>query len=140
MDMSQMTHYMGLLADNQAWNLLIFMAVPVILAESLVATEFVVVFRRQTSGPLRLWNKYLGIAAGVYFTGIFLYLVTQVVPSIVWNTWVDFVAVWSYLLGVVPLGAIALMELGLLFRHRSDMDKLRQKPTCTRCMSAFAIA
>ena len=31
------THYMELLATNQPWNLLIFMAIPVILAETLTA-------------------------------------------------------------------------------------------------------
>jgi hypothetical protein len=36
------THYMGLLAANQPWNLLLFMAVPVILAETIAVTELVV--------------------------------------------------------------------------------------------------
>ena len=27
-----MTHYMQLLADNQPWNLMIFMAIPIVLA------------------------------------------------------------------------------------------------------------
>ena len=34
-----MTHYMQLLADNQPWNLLIFMAIPIVLAETLAITE-----------------------------------------------------------------------------------------------------
>ncbi len=125
MDMSQMTHYMGLLADNQPWNLIIYMVVPVVLAESLVATEFIIVFNRMTTGALRTLNKYLGITAGIYFTGIFLNLLFTAIPSITWNTWVDVVAVWSYLLGVVPLGAIALMELGLLHRGKSEQEKMR---------------
>ena len=35
-DMSgmSMTQYMGLLAVNQPWNLLLFMAIPVVLAEN----------------------------------------------------------------------------------------------------------
>ena len=35
-----MTNYMDLLAANQPWNLILFMVIPVVLAESLVATEF----------------------------------------------------------------------------------------------------
>lgn len=35
-----MTNYMDLLAANQPWNLLLFMVIPVGLAEALVATEF----------------------------------------------------------------------------------------------------
>ena len=34
-----MTHYMGLVSINQPWNLLLFMAVPVILAETLAITD-----------------------------------------------------------------------------------------------------
>ena len=35
-----MTNYMDLLAQNQPWNLILFMVVPVVLAESLVAMVF----------------------------------------------------------------------------------------------------
>ncbi len=124
MDMSQMTHYMGLIADNQPWNLLIFMAIPVIMAETLVATEFFVVFGRLTAGSLRTFNKYLGIVLGLYFAGIIVKMLT-IVPGIEWNTWVDVVAVWAYILGGVPLVGVALMEMGLLFRGRSESDKMR---------------
>jgi hypothetical protein len=30
-----MTHYMELLAANQPWNLIIFMAIPIVLAETI---------------------------------------------------------------------------------------------------------
>lgn len=124
MDMSQMTHYMGLIADNQPWNLIIFMAIPVIMAETLVATEFFVVFGRLTAGSLRTFNKYLGVVLGLYFAGIIVKMLT-IIPGIEWNTWVDVVAVWSYVLGGLPLVGVALMELGLIFRRRSDSDKMR---------------
>ncbi|MDI3279801.1 MAG: cytochrome oxidase biogenesis protein Surf12C [Bacillota bacterium] len=121
-----MTHYMELLATNQPWNLLYYMVVPVALAESLVATEFFIVFRRQTKGALRAVNKVLGIAAGVYFTfAVFLRLLFTAIPGIEWRTWVDFVAVWSYLLGVVPLAGIALLELGVIARGKNDEEKMK---------------
>ena len=34
-----MTHYMELLAENQPWNLLLFMAIPIVLAETIAITE-----------------------------------------------------------------------------------------------------
>jgi hypothetical protein len=34
-----MTHYMELLAVNQPWNLILFMAIPVTLAETIAITE-----------------------------------------------------------------------------------------------------
>ena len=43
-----MTHYMELLATNQPWNLILFMAIPVILAETVAITELFLLLSRQT--------------------------------------------------------------------------------------------
>ena len=42
-----------------------------------------------------------------------------------WRTVVDFIAVWSYLLGVVPLGGMALLEMGLIGKGKSDQEKMK---------------
>lgn len=120
-----MTHYMELLATNQPWNLIIFMALPVIMAETLVATEFFIVYRQLFSGALRSVNKVVGIILGFYFLGIFLYLMFSVVPTVEWRGWVDVVAVGFYLSGVVPLFGIALLEMGLLGGGKSDTEKMK---------------
>lgn len=123
--MANMTHYMELLVSNQPWNLIIFMAVPVILAEALVAIEFFIVYNREYEGPLRSISKVLGILFGVWFLGIFLKLSLAVVPSIEWRGWVDVVAVGFYLSGVIPAVGLALMELGIVGRNRSAADKMK---------------
>ncbi len=120
-----MTHYMELLATNQPWNLLIFMAIPVILAETLTATEFFVTFGRLYDGPLRQFNKIVGIALGFYFLGIFVYLTTQVVPHIVWRGYSDIIAVGFYLSGVIFLFGIALLELGGLGPNMEKDAKMK---------------
>ena len=124
-----MTHYMGLLADNQPWNLIIFMAIPVICAETLAISEFAILFTRNLDGALRKLNKAVGIFAGIYFTGIFIYLMkTAYIPLTVkgqWNTWIDVVAVTFYLLGIVPFLGMALLDLGLIFRNKTDEEKLK---------------
>lgn len=102
--MSSMTHYMELLATNQPWNLILFMAIPVVFAETLVATEFFVVYRHQVAGSLRTFNKWLGVIAGFYFLGIFVYLMTTAIPAIEWRGWVDVLAVGFYLSGASPDG------------------------------------
>ena len=66
--MNSMTHYMELLATNQPWHLILFMAIPVILAETLAITELVILFSRNLTGGIRAVNKIAGILAGVYFT------------------------------------------------------------------------
>jgi hypothetical protein len=70
----QMTHYMQLLADNQPWNLIMFMAIPVILAETIAVTELYILFTRQFTGWAKKLNSLAGILVGFYFVGIFFYL------------------------------------------------------------------
>jgi hypothetical protein len=74
-----MTHYMELLATNQPWNLLIFMAVPIVLAETIAVTELYVLYTRDYEGPVRSLNRDCSIAVGLYFTGVFLYLMVKAV-------------------------------------------------------------
>jgi hypothetical protein len=127
--MHEMTHYMELLATNQPWNLLIFMAVPVILAEYIAVTELAILFGRRTEGRLKRANSIASIVAGFYFTGVFLYLLfNAVIPITTQGAWrgpADVIAVSFYLLGVVPLGGMALLELGLIARNRIGLDRLR---------------
>src|SRR4051812_25751454 len=96
-----MTHYMSLLADNQPWNLIIFMALPVIMAETLTISEFFIIFNKTQRGGLRTLNKIVGIIDGFYFSGIFIYLLLNAVIPLTtshgWHTWVDVVAVGFYL-------------------------------------------
>jgi hypothetical protein len=120
-----MTHYMELLATNQPWNLIIFMAIPVILAETLTATEFFVIFNRLYDGTLRRFNKIVGIALGFYFLGIFVYLTTSVVPGITWRGYSDIIAVSSYLSGVIFLFGIALLELGIIAKNAEKQAKMK---------------
>lgn len=124
-----MTHYMELLATNQPWNLLIFMAVPVICAETLAITELIILFTRKLNGTARLINKLTGIFAGIYFLGIFIYLfINAVVPLTVSGDWrgpADVIAVGFYLAGIVPLFGITLLELGVIGRRREEQRKLK---------------
>ena len=124
-----MTHYMELLAANQPWNLLLFMAVPLILAETLAITELAVLFTRQTTGLTRTLNRWAGILAGGWFALIFLYLVPTVVFPLTlsggWRGALDVVAVGFYLFGIVPLGGVALLELGLIGKSRDERGKLK---------------
>ena len=69
-----MTHYMALLAENQPWNLILFMAIPVILAETVAITELFILFSRQYHGKIRQINRFASITGGIYFCGVFIYL------------------------------------------------------------------
>ncbi|WP_423799064.1 DUF6803 family protein [Neobacillus sp. SAB-20_R2A] len=124
-----MTHYMGLLADNQPWNLIIFMAIPVICAETIAVTELGILFSRKLDGSLKKINKAVSIFAGIYFTGIFLYLLMNAYIPLTangeWKGWIDVTAVTFYLLGVVPLLGMALLDLGIVFKNKNAVEKLK---------------
>lgn len=120
-----MTHYMELLATAMPYNLILYMVIPVGLAEAIVATEFFTVFLREKAGKWRVWNHYLSIALGFYFLGVFLNLFLTVVPTIQWRGPADMIAVGLYLTGVVPLFSIALLELGVIGKGRSQAEKLK---------------
>lgn len=121
-DPGPMTHYMGLLADNQPWNLILFMAVPVILAETLAITELVILY---TQGHAPSWVRRLsrgaGLIAGPWFLAITTYLLTNAVWPLTtgsgWNGPADIIAVAAYLTGVIPLVGITLLELGAIGRE-----------------------
>ena len=124
-----MTHYMSLLADNQPWNLIIFMAIPVICAEALTISEFYILFNKSKNGTLRAFNKYVVIFDGFYFTGIFIYLFTTAVIPLTqtggWHGAIDVLAVGFYLSGVLFLFPLALMELGILFKNKTSDEKMK---------------
>jgi len=123
-----MTHYMELLAANQPWNLILFMAIPVILAETVAITELYILFTRQLEGWVRSLNRLAGIVVGLYFLGVIGYLLTTAVVPITraneWRTVIDVVAVGAYLIGGLPLVLIALQDLGLLHRNLTPEQKL----------------
>lgn len=123
-----MTHYMELLATNQPWNLIIFMAIPVILAETVAITELHILFTRKLDGWVRDLNRIAGIVVGLYFIGIIVYLLANAVVPISrageWRTVIDVIAVGSYLIGGVPMVLIALQDLGVTGRGMSAEKRL----------------
>lgn len=123
-----MTHYMELLADNQPWNLILFMAIPVVLAETVAITELYILFTRKLDGWVRSLNRAAGVVVGLYFIGVIVHLLKNAVIPITqageWRTIIDVVAVGGYLVGGIPLVLIALQDLGLLHRDLPVEKKL----------------
>ena len=123
-----MTHYMELLSVNQPWNLLIFMAVPIVLAETIAVTELYILYTRDYKGPVRMLNRACSIVVGIYFTGIFLYLLKNAVWPLTagggWRGVADVIAVGFYLLGIVPLLGLTLVDLKVIGRARGDHARM----------------
>jgi len=136
-----MTHYMQLLADNQPWNLLIFMAIPIVLAETLAITELYILFTRKFDGFVYHLNRFSGTTVGLYFIGIIAYLMmTAVIPvtkNNEWRTIIDVIAVGSYLIGGLPLIWIALQEFGFVNKALDQMGKLKIHAICVALFLVF---
>lgn len=136
-----MTHYMQLLADNQPWNLLIFMAIPVVLAETLAITELYILFTRKFDGFGYHLNRFAGTTVGLYFIGIIAYLMTTAVVPITkggqWRTAIDVIAVASYLIGGLPLIWIALQEFGFVNKALDQIGKLKIHAICVALFLVF---
>ncbi len=128
MNMS-MTHYMELLVNNQPWNLILFMAIPVILAEFITIVELYVLYTRRLHSPWHRASRVAGTFAGVYFLGVFAYLMTNAVVPITaageWRGLSDMIAVGAYLLGVIPLAGIALIDSRLVLRTSTEDVRLK---------------
>lgn len=137
-----MTHYMELLASNQPWNLLIFMALPVVLAETVAITELYILYTRKFDTWVRQVNRIASILVGITFVGIIAYLMfTAVIPITsagAWRTWIDVVAVSTYLIGGVPMVLLALQELGLIHRADSEERRLARHATYVAVFLVFA--
>lgn len=124
----EMTHYMELLATNQPWNLILFMAIPVILAETVAITELVILYRGSRAGSVWQLSRFAWITGGIYFFFVCIYLlITAFIPLTMSGAWRgigDFIAVTSYLLGVIPLVWIALLDMNILARWKDEKSKL----------------
>jgi len=136
-----MTHYMELLAVNQPWNLIIFMAIPIILAETLAITELYLLFTRKFEGSVYYINRFAGITVGIYFVGIIYYIMINAIIPITqggeWRTAIDVIAVSSYVIAGLPLVWIALQELGLVNKSLGHEHKLKIHAVCVALFLVF---
>ena len=122
-----MTHYMELLSLDQPYNLILYMVIPMGLAELLVAMEFFTMYHMDSgkNTGFKAISKFVGIVLGVYFTALVIYFMAKIYPSIKWRGYADVIAIYSYLIGVIPLLGIALLELNLIYKNASQKAKLK---------------
>ena len=103
------------------------MVIPMGLAELLVAMEFFTMYHMDSgkNAGFKAVSKFVGIVLGVYFTALVIYFLAKIYPSIKWRGYADVIAIYSYLIGVIPLLGIALLELNLIYKNASEKAKLK---------------
>ncbi len=124
MDGMSMTHYMGLLSINQPWNLILFMAIPVILAETLAITELALLFSANPPTWVRSLSRWAGLIAGPVMILVLVHLLKNAVVPLTsgggWRGPADVLAVLAYLLAGLPLIGITMVEVGLVGSDARD--------------------
>ena len=134
------THYMDLLMQNSPWNLIVFMAIPVILAETIAITELFLLKSPGAHPKLSLVNRVAGILAGIAFVAIIIYFIPNVIIPLAstgeFRTWIDVVAIFSYILAGIPMILLALLNLKLLFRK---VDEQKRTTHAILLLAAFLV-
>jgi hypothetical protein len=125
---------MELPATNRPWNLIMFMAIPVILAEYIAVTELYVLFSRNVGSLWKKLNSVASVIVGFYFVGVFVYLLfNAVIPLTTSGGWrgpADVLAVGFYLSGVVPLFGLAMIELKGRLSEKGALQNLKAHASC----------
>lgn len=122
-----MTHYMELLSLHEPWFLILFMLVPMVLAETILASgAFSLLYKDSRSEKWDSLSHVCGLILGVFFIVATVYIVTSYVPTIQWLGPIDYISIWAYVLGVIPAVLILLQELGIIFKSSDSTAKIKK--------------
>ena len=122
-----MTHYMELLSLHEPWFLILFMLVPMVLAETILASgAFSLLYKDSRSEKWDSLSHVCGLILGVFFIVATVYIVTSYVPTIKWRGPIDYISIWAYVLGVIPAALILLQELGIIFKSSDSTAKIKK--------------
>ena len=87
-----MTHYMELLSLHEPWFLILFMLVPMVLAETILASgAFSLLYKDSRSEKWDSLSHVCGLILGVFFIVATVYIVTSYVPTIQWRGPIDYI-------------------------------------------------
>ena len=122
-----MTHYMELLSLHEPWFLILFMLVPMVLAETILASgAFSLLYKDSRSEKWDSLSHVCGLILGVFFIVATVYIVTSYVPTIQWRGPIDYISIWAYVLGVIPAVLILLQEVGIIFKSSDSTAKIKK--------------
>ena len=110
-----MTHYMELLSTTT--NLLIFMALPVVLAETAAITELMILHAKKANPTVKLINRLSCFLAAIVFILIDLYMIKEVVMPLTansgWYGLIDKIAVFFFILGGIVMIALGVFSMNI---------------------------
>lgn len=126
-----MTQYMSLLMANSPYNLIFFMVVPMVIAETIAITEIVLLFSSKPLLKVHSLNSICTFISGiVMLVLVFLFIKELVLPANeqnLWKGWIDYASALLFMVAVVPLVLMSLLQLNLIFRKANKRTKMAVK-------------
>ena len=118
---------MELLSLHEPWFLILFMLVPMVLAETILAAgAFSLLYKDNRSEKWDSLSHVCGLILGIFFIVATVFIVTSYVPTIQWRGPIDYISIWAYVLGVIPAVLILLQELGIIFKGLDATAKIKK--------------
>lgn len=115
-----MTQYMSLLMANSPYNLIFFMVVPMVIAETIAITEIVLLFSSKPLLKVHSLNSICTFISGiVMLVLVFLFIKELVLPANeqnLWKGWIDYASALLFMVAVIPLVLMSLLQVNLIFR------------------------
>ncbi|CCX90607.1 permease [Succinatimonas sp. CAG:777] len=126
-----MTQYMSLLMANSPYNLIFFMVVPMVIAETIAITEIVLLFSSKPLLKVHSLNSICTFISGIVMLVLgFLFIKELVLPANeqnLWKGWIDYASALLFMVAVVPLVLMSLLQINLIFRKASKRTKMAVK-------------
>lgn len=126
-----MTQYMSLLMANSPYNLIFFMVVPMVIAETIAITEIVLLFSSKPLLKVHSLNSICTFISGIVMLVLgFLFIKELVLPANeqnLWKGWIDYASALLFMVAVVPLVLMSLLQVNLIFRKVNKRTKMAVK-------------
>lgn len=126
-----MTQYMSLLMANSPYNLIFFMVVPMVIAETIAITEIVLLFSLKPLLKVHSLNSICTFISGIVMLVLgFLFIKELVLPANeqnLWKGWIDYASALLFMVAVVPLVLMSLLQVNLIFRKANKRTKMAVK-------------
>ncbi len=126
-----MTQYMSLLMANSPYNLIFFMVVPMVIAETIAITEIILLFSSKPLLKVHSLNSICTFISGiVMLVLVFLFIKELVLPANeqnLWNGWIDYASALLFMVAVVPLVLMSFLQVNLIFRKANKRTKMAVK-------------
>ena len=126
-----MTQYMSLLMANSPYNLILFMVVPMVIAETIAISEIVLLFSSKPLLKVQGLNSICTFISGIVMLVLgFLFIKELVLPANeqnLWKGWIDYASALLFMVAVIPLVLMSLLQVNLIFRKANKRAKMAVK-------------